>query len=294
MKILYIANTRIPDFQADMVFLGGRSLFGADFVDVNKNWYSYKEDKEKYWSERIPDRDHGSGFTLHGKLPDIQVDRSDVENKIRQKFFDYVIYGNINRCIDFHQLVSVYYPREKVIYVDGEDDNIVRSPFLDYGHYFKRELTEEDSKRTGVHPINFCLPRSYYVDTVPNKTKMFAHIIPGDLSTYIYGMNDEDKYHQDYKDSYFGVTMRKAGWDCCRHYEILINGCVPYFLELENCPKSIMVPFPKEKLISIRQKLDDKEYKEEEYMQDAAEVLEYSKKHLTSEALVERIISTTL
>ena len=27
---------------------------------------------------------------------------------------------------------------------------------------------------------------------------------------------------------YFWITI-KAGWDCLRHYEILMNGCIPYF-----------------------------------------------------------------
>jgi hypothetical protein len=294
MKILYIANPRIPDFQADMVFLGGRSLFGSDFVDLNKNWYSYKEDKAKYWKDRIPGRDHGSGFTLHGKLEETPVDRGDVESKIKSKFFDYVFYGNINRCADHINLVKEHYPRNKVILIDGEDDTYIRSGLEKVGLYFKRELTESNGERTGVFPINFCLPKNYYLEKVPAKTKMFAHIIPGQLDTYIYGMDDEDKYHKDYQDSCFGVTTKKAGWDCNRHYEILINGCVPYFIGLENCPRTIMVPFPKQKLINIRQSLDKEEYTENQYTEDAAWILDYSKKYLTSEATVEKILSTKL
>lgn len=292
MKILYIANTRIPDFQADMVFLGGRSLFGENFVDVNKNWYSYREDKAKYWAERIPGRDHGSGFTLHGRLDDIPVDRTDIESKIKSRFFDYVFYGSISRGKDYLDIVTRYYPREKVIFIDGEDDTSIRTEYLKHGLYFKRELLEAHAETTGVYPINFCLPRSYYVDSIPKKTKMFAHIIPGKLDTYIYGPNDEDKYHKDYQDSCFGVTMKKAGWDCNRHYEILINGCVPYFMGLENCPRTTMVPMPKARLIAIKNDLDLGEYTEDRYKEDADWILNYSKKYLTSESLVERILST--
>lgn len=294
MKILYIATPRIPDFQADMVFLGGRSLFGKDFVDVNKNWYSYKEDKEKYWKERIPGRDHGSGFTLHGRLEDIAVDRTDIENKIKNRFFDFVFYGSINRGKDYIELVKKHYPRDRVVFIDGEDDTYIRTEYIPHGLYFKRELTESNSNINGVYPINFCLPHDYYVKEVPKKTKMFAHIIPGQLETYIYGMEDEAKYHKDYQDSCFGVTMKKAGWDCNRHYEILINGCIPYFLDLENCPRTVMTPFPKEKLISIKQSLDKGDYTEAQYAEDAAWILNYSKKHLTSESLVQIIISKTL
>jgi len=294
MRLLYIVNPKIPDFQADMLFLGGRSLFGEEFVDINKNWYSYKEDKKKYWSQRIPGKDHGSGFTLHGKLDDIPVDRTDVEKKIKNRFFDYIIYGSINRSAQFLDLVIQYYPKNKIIIVDGEDDLIIRKNALSYGLYFKRELTEGNAKMDGIFPINFCLPRAYYIHNPPEKKKMFAYIIPNNPSTYIYGVDDEDKYHQDYKDSYFGVTMKKAGWDCNRHYEILINGCVPYFIDLEKCPKTTMVPFPKEKLISIRKRLDSEEYSEDEYMTDLEYILNYSKRYLTSEAMVEKLLSTVL
>ncbi len=293
MKILYISAGNLPDFQADMVFLGGRYLFGADFVDANKNWYSYKEDKEKYWRTRVPDggNSYGKGFTLHGRLDDIQVDRTDLEAKIKNRYFDYVIYGSVSRGSDYINLVAENYPRDRVIFIDGEDDMRIRMNLLPHGLYFKRELTEADAKIPGVFPINFCVPRACYVDRVPNKSKMYAHIIPGDISTYIYGINDEVAYHKDYQDSHFAVTMKKAGWDCCRHYEILMNGCVPYFLGLENCPNSIMVPLPKEKLISIRKQLEAGVYEKSKYHADAEELLEYSKKHLTSEALVERILS---
>ena len=43
----------------------------------------------------------------------------------------------------------------------------------------------------------------------------------------------------------FAITRKKAGWDCLRHYEILANGCIPLFLNIENCPKNILSLFPK-------------------------------------------------
>ena len=40
--------------------------------------------------------------------------------------------------------------------------------------------------------------------------------------------------------------MKKGGWDCARHYEILMNGCIPYFIDIEKCPENTMINFPKE------------------------------------------------
>jgi hypothetical protein len=293
MKILFITKGDFPDYQSDSIFLGGRALYGADFVDSNKSWYSYKEEKAKHWTTRIANggNDGGKGYTVCGKLDDIAVDRTDLEAKIRNKYFDYIIYGSISRCQDFIHAVAESYPREKVIFVDGEDDRTIRLWSLPHGLYFKRELTEFNSGIQGVYPIHFALPLGFYVDKVPPKTKMFATVIPGKLDTYIYTINDEAAYYKDYQDSNFGVTMKKAGWDCLRHHEILMNGCVPYFVGLEDCPKSIMVPLPKEKLIGIRTKLDAGDYTEEEYSVDANWLLEYSRKHLTSEALVNYLLS---
>ena len=48
MKILFIAKGDLPDYQSDMVFHGGRSTLGNDFVDCNKLWYMYKDEKELY------------------------------------------------------------------------------------------------------------------------------------------------------------------------------------------------------------------------------------------------------
>ena len=41
------------------------------------------------------------------------------------------------------------------------------------------------------------------------------------------------------------MTHKKGGWDCNRHYEILANGCIPYFPDIYDCPKGTLFSFPK-------------------------------------------------
>ena len=94
-----------------------------------------------------------------------------------------------------------------------------------------------------LYPINFSFPKEKVVTNIPIKTKLLAHIIPGDLSTYIY--KNESDYYKDYQNSFFAITKKKAGWDCMRHYEIVANGCIPVFLNIEDCPKYTMVLWPK-------------------------------------------------
>ena len=54
-----------------------------------------------------------------------------------------------------------------------------------------------------------------------------------------------------YSNSIFAITNKKLGWDCLRHYEILMNGCIPLFFNIEDCPKLILKTLPKERLSEI-------------------------------------------
>ena len=93
-------------------------------------------------------------------------------------------------------------------------------------------------------PISFSIPKSKIVKQVPKKDKMIAYIIPGDQKTYIY--DSEKEYYADYQRSYFAHTKKKkAGWDCMRHYEILANGCIPIFENIDSIPPNTMTNFPK-------------------------------------------------
>ena len=68
-----------------------------------------------------------------------------------------------------------------------------------------------------TYPISFSMPPEKIVEKIPEKTRVVAHIIPGNSSTYIY--DSEESYYQGYKESFFGITMKKGGWDCMRHYD---------------------------------------------------------------------------
>jgi len=96
-------------------------------------------------------------------------------------------------------------------------------------------------------PITFSIPENKIIKTLPIKTKVVSSLIPGDLTTYIY--DTETDYYNEYRLSFFAKTTKKAGWDCMRHYEILANGCIPYFPNIEQCPPNTMALLPKELII---------------------------------------------
>lgn len=144
-------------------------------------------------------------------------------------------------------------------------------------------------------PIQFSIPANKVVQTIPAKNRDFAFIIPGQLSTYIY--HDEATYYNDYQRSYFAVTTKKAGWDCLRHYEILANGCIPYFLNLDECPDNTMSLFPKD-LIKEAMSLpgvsylaiDHTKFDKKRYYEILATLLEHTRKHLTGKAMAQYIL----
>ena len=48
---------------------------------------------------------------------------------------------------------------------------------------------------------------------------------------------NEKNYYHDLSKSWFGLTCKKGGWDCMRHYEIIAAGTVLLFRDYEEKPK---------------------------------------------------------
>jgi hypothetical protein len=240
MKVLYLSGATGADFQCDMLFHGLRTLLGADCVDVNKLTFMYQGEP------------HPPFFTVYALLPDIPIDRENIVEKLQNRYYDAVIYGSIQRCQAHFNLVRAVYPREKIAMVDGEDDGTIAS-FVGHGFYFKRELQVDDP---AILPIQFAVPaqKVRQID-LHRKKRLMAPCDPRDRSTYKY-YGDESAYYDQYSDSWFGYTMKKGGWDCCRHYEIIAAGCLPYFAGLEDCPPRTLWGWPRGRLFEARKLLD--------------------------------------
>ena len=151
-----------------------------------------------------------------------------------------------------------------------------------------------------IYPISYSIPEEYLVSTIPLKDQGFASLIPGKRETYIYGPGDEQQYHKDYQRSLFAITSRKDGWDCLRHYEILANGAVPYFIDLEECPLSTLTFLPKDLLLKAKRlpgvslgSVDMRCFPISEYMDIADALLVHTRKHLTTKAMARYVLQVT-
>ena len=152
-----------------------------------------------------------------------------------------------------------------------------------------------------IYPISFCIPECKIVKEVGVKERVLAtyintkhHDLPRE---YVY--NSEKQYYEGYQKSVFGKTKCRAGWDCMRHYEILANGCIPWFENLEACPPNTMTHFPKE-LVLETMKIANKQSREQIYNLSnpifnkiTNTLLDYTRQHLTTKAMASYVLKTS-
>ena len=234
---------------------------------------------------------YGKGFTVFARLddslyPQHKISTDEMLRKVADKYYDYIIYGSIHRYSEHLNYISSVYDKSKILIIDGEDHPFVDKNFASLGTYFKRELQDND---LSIRPISFAIPKELIVAIVPAKAKWNAHIIAGNRETYIF--ENEDDYFRDYQNSVYGHTKQKGGWDCCRHYEILMNGCIPYFENLERCPPRTMMTFPKALVLRTNELFrSEPKMNPHEYNFWIESMLAHTLVHNTTEALIKQMI----
>jgi len=282
MKVLFISLGQ-PDYQCDCLLHGLYSLLGEDLTHTDDYFLMYKE-------HTTPEQllnSSGKGFTVWGNLPKYLNDKSDIELKIKNKYFDYIVYGSIRRCKDYLSLVINHYPKNKIAVVDGEDDCILVN--TNNVPFFKRELVVNIPT---IYPISFSIPEEKIVTNTLEiqKIKFLADYLPSNSgSGYIY--ESENDYYNNYKEAYFGKTYKKGGWDCMRHYEILGNYCMPHFQDLQNCPFQTMFNFPKKEILEGNAIFESGTINDR-YYELLNIVFEHTKTYLTTKASAKYLIDT--
>lgn len=243
-----------PDYLFDSIFHGLRTLLGDSVVDAPRLWYMYKntfaiqnESQSLFFNK---------GFTYYGDMEDLPVDRTDMVNKIRSHYYDLIVIGRPDKNILYQEEIFKNYKPHEIVILDGQDGSVIHKYLLGKAIYFKREFYYGPA---GVYPISFSFPREKLQNRM-EKTKFFSIVDPRNRSTYIH--TTEESYYADYGTSYFGVTTKKSGWDCPRHYEIIACNSIPLFLDIKSCPENICTTLPKHLLIDA---LDTYEHRGEEW-----------------------------
>jgi hypothetical protein len=190
---------------------------------------------------------YGMGFTLYRYLP--YALKPETNSMTFTRDFDLIIFGNIWKQ-RLHYISLRYSQRLKnstIVFLDGSDHPFIfMAPGCDY--YFKRERYGLASFFSNF--VSFSIPESKLLTAPPAKIKFFSKHVQC-LEAYKLKeiafncvqcscFKDETEYFKDLRASKYGITMKKAGWDCLRHYEIAFNGAVPAFyrfsLKPPECP----------------------------------------------------------
>lgn len=268
-RILFLTSAH-EDYLADGLLHGLRTLLGADVVDFPKAEFLY----DSYPLERR-EALYGRGFSLYGLLPDTPVDRDRAIERARGGEFDLVVFADIWSTFERFAELARSLSGVPMAVLDGADRQEPypyaglwwRKPawwLLPRAHtraaYFKRELTP----LTGwfrsylllppmlaarlpsirrMREISFSIPAEKLLsEPYPAKQRLLAsHVVDPEVASRLgvgtsYAFSDEAAYYADLRASRFGVTVKRAGWDCLRHYEQAANGCVPCFRDLDRKP----------------------------------------------------------
>jgi len=277
MKVLFVTKGE-PDYQNDCVLHGLYSLLGKDLTHTSDYDLMYKQ---KTTPETLLNT-YGRGFTIWGNLPEYLNDNTDIPAKIKKRYFDLIIYGSVRRCVDYYDIAKDHYKKNEIILIDGEDDTYVIDSL---GHpLFKRELV---NNYENAFPISFAIPEEKIVKSSVEKKKKIADYTPK-VSGSGYMYTSEAEYYKNYQEALYGLTHKKSGWDCMRHYEILGNCCIPYFPDIAGCPELTMKNFPKDLVKRGNELFETESDEQQEILQS---LFEYTKNNLTTLHLAKYIIN---
>lgn len=269
-RILFLTAGH-EDYLADGLLHGLRTLLGADVVDYPKAEFLY----ETYPRDRRGNL-YGRGFSLYALLPDLEVDRNRVFERARGGEFDLIVFADIWSTFGVFAELAPTIAATPMAVLDGADRE-EPYPYAGVwwrrpawwtlpraqtrATYFKRELTPLTgwfrsylllppalaSRLPSIRrmrEIAFSFPREKILDgPAPAKQRLLAsHVVDPEVASRLgvgtsYAFSDESAYYADLRASRFGVTTKRAGWDCLRHYEQAANGCVPCFRALDSKPQ---------------------------------------------------------
>lgn len=263
------------DYMADSLLHGLRTVLGDRVVDFPRRDVLYDDITDEQRS-----RAYGRGFTIFGRLPEIEIDRRWALGRALEGSFDIVVIAEIHRdwgmWASFRpQLRRLRDNGTRLAVIDG-GDSAAMYPYgptwwrqmrpwpLPRAHgrvsFFKRELQPLTARlrhlglvpaslglrllARKVKPIAFSIPEEHLASGDEPKSKLLAtHVVDPEVAeldpgaSQSYAFEREEDYYADLRASRFGITTRKAGWDCMRHYELAASGCVPCFRDLDRKPR---------------------------------------------------------
>jgi hypothetical protein len=260
LRILFLTDDR-EDYLADGILHGLKQISSLQVTDYPKKNCLY----ESALSHE-PFAVRGGGFSLYGLLQNVSddFDRAHIQQKLEKEWFDLIVISNIWRqwglLVQWERLLN---SDCKLAILDGDDDERFypssTTRIRDFGPtrwldklinrddtvYFKREWSNRTNPwpyRCVIKQVSFSIPAEKIRNNPLKKTRLFPnHIVDQEVSNLVegqthYAFTSEDAYRQNLAESRFGITTKRGGWECLRHYEIAANGAIPCFRNLTEKP----------------------------------------------------------
>ena len=248
MKLLFI-TTQNPSPQNDFlevsILHGLRSIIGSDCIDYPRKKIMYHD-----FTDSPKEQLHGKGFNL-SSTPLEEIGDRDIFN---QKF-DAVVYGDGHMYGEPPNLAEINELAQGNVWIIDGHDLYGNAPIKkehegeiiignQYKNCFKRELIFNEPT---VYPTGFGIPRDkireinltrkdqLHQKTAPSISLFQPNSEMGGGAEH-HSFNSEEEYYNDLGRSWFGLTCKKGGWDCFRHYEILAAGTLLLFRDYKKKP----------------------------------------------------------
>lgn len=272
-RVLFIAGPS-EDYLADGLFLGLRALLGENAVDhprIDALYASVGAERR----QQLYGRGFGLYASLPDVAVDrLHVDRQLAEGRFDVVLFSDIhrTYGR------FVELLPRLARSRVAVLDGSDDPSLYpysgqywRRPecwLLPRAHarylYFKREWTDDTVRSRyyrlvpralmarapvprNLRRIAFSFPDEKMLPegSRPEKASLFPrHIVDAEVRERVagasaaYAFDSESAYYADLRQARFGITTKRAGWDCLRHYEVAANGAVPCFRQLGDKPST--------------------------------------------------------
>jgi hypothetical protein len=275
-RILFL-TTAHEDYLADSLLHGLRTLLGTAVVDFPQAGFLYDSYPVERRSELygrgfslyglLPDPPQNREQALERARDGAQA---------RDGEFDLIVFADIWNTFERFAEIAPQIHDTPMAVLDGADRQEPypyagrwwRKPAwwtLPRAHtraiYFKRELTPLTGwfrsylllppalasrlpSIRAMREISFSFPAEKIVSEPPaSKRRLLAsHVVDPEVASRLgvgtsYAFADEAEYYADLRSARFGITIKRAGWDCLRHYEQAANGCVPCFRDLDRKPQ---------------------------------------------------------
>jgi len=153
--VLFIADTKKICYSTELLCHGLRQELGPRLVDIPKLDYLYKSFPPSSYGKL-----YGHGYGYAGLLPDIDINRGDLKNRLKKSTFDLVVFAQIDRASALLPIVRKQMPPERISLIDGGDQaslpgfpnsTKIKRPWWSYfglanrdlitiGRLFKREI----------------------------------------------------------------------------------------------------------------------------------------------------------